>query len=280
MINVSPNAQQADCHLIQFPDGRNVLIDIADAADAGGAALSYLKAHHINRVDLVVISHFHRDHYGRLKDLVSSGVQVDRVAFNMPDPADTIADGEAPWGFDRQDAYSVIRYLKEKGVSCFTPHSGDRLIEVPLAGGGTASLDVVCLYDGLHTPVGKTDTNDTSVIVRLSHCGTRALFTGDLNAALGGWLATSSFDLGADILKAPHHGTEGCAPNIFFDRVHPKAVLVPGPKELWLSPRSARIRDYFAVHQIPAYVSGVNGNITVTFRRTGYTVDCERGVPE
>jgi len=40
--------------------------------------------------------------------------------------------------------------------------------------------------------------------------------------------------------------------------VNPKAVLVPSPKTLWLSPRSKRIRDYFAAQKIPTYVSGIN----------------------
>jgi competence protein ComEC len=280
MINVSPRAEQADCHLIEFPDGRKALIDIADAGDAPGAALSFLKSRRITAIDLVIISHFHRDHYGRLRDLIESGVKIGRVAINLPSTADEEAEREKPWGFDRQHVESVLRFLREKQIPYFTPKAGDRLLEVPLAGGRVVSLDVVCLFDGFVSPVGETDVNDTSIIVRLSHGTTRALFTGDLNQALGAYLAKSAFDLKADILKVPHHGTEGCAPNEFFDRVSPRAALVPSPRGLWLSPRSQRIRDYFSSHATPTYVSGINGNVTVILVTQGFTIETERGGPE
>jgi competence protein ComEC len=275
MINVSPREAQADCHLIEFPDGRKALVDIGDGADAPGNAIGYLQSRKITRIDLVVLSHFHKDHYGRLPDLIAAGIEVGKVAGNMPAAAATGCDSEMPWGFDRKHAESVLQLLREKHIPYFTPKAGERLIEVRLPDGGSVALDVVCLYDGATTPVGKTDTNDTSIIVRLSHGPTRALFTGDLNSKLGSWLAKSTFDLRADILKAPHHGTEGCAPNEFFARVNPKATLVPAPKNLWLSNRSKRIRDYFAAEKIPAYVSGINGNVTVTLTESGFTIQSE-----
>ncbi len=276
MINVSPAEAQADCHLIEFPDGRRVLIDVADAADAEGSALAYLRAHGIDRVDLVVLSHFHRDHYGRLADLVRAGIKVGRVAYNLPAPDDELADAERPWGFDRDDATALLNLLHANGIPCFTPQAGERLIECPLGDGTVAALDTVCLYDGTHTPVGKTDTNDTSIILRLSHGKTRALFTGDLNYALGAWLATSGFDLAADILKAPHHGTTGCAPPEFFDRVKPRAVMVPSPTALWHSVRSKLQRDYFEERQIPAFVNGERGHVTATLTRDGFSIETER----
>ena len=281
MINVSPGVGQADCHLIEFPDGRKVLIDIADGYDAGGTALAFLRARQITAVDLVVISHFHKDHYGRLKDLIEAGIKVGRVAGNMPAPADNLADAEMPRGFDRADAEATLRFLREKQIPYFTPRAGERLIEIPLRWGKTITLDVVCLFDGLNTPIGKTDVNDTSIIIRLSHGATRALFTGDLNSRLGAWLASGHFDITADLLKVPHHGTEGGAPNAFYARVNPKVALVPSPKKLWFSERSKRIRSYFADQKIPTYVSGVDGNVVVTMTTKGFSIQAEHsgGVP-
>jgi competence protein ComEC len=102
------------------------------------------------------------------------------------------------------------------------------------------------------------------MLVRLRHGSIKALFTGDLNTRLGEWLATSKFDLKADLLKVPHHGTDGLAPNSFFDRVAPKAALVPSPQELWYSLRSKRAREYFKGNDIPTYVSGIDGTVKVT----------------
>jgi competence protein ComEC len=275
MINVSPAIGQADCHLIEFSDGRKAMIDVADSGDGGAVALAFLQSRKVTHIDLVVISHFHRDHYGRLVDIIAAGIKVDRVAINMPAPDNKTADREIPWGFDRAHAQSVLQYLSAKQIPYFTPKAGERLLEVAQADGSTASLDVVCLYDGVHTPVGETDVNDTSIIVRLSHGPVRALFTGDLNATLGAWLAGSAFDLKADLLKVPHHGTEGVAPNEFFSRVDPKAALVPSPKTLWRSERSKRIRDYFSDRHIPTYVSGIHGHVTVIMTAQGFTIETE-----
>jgi competence protein ComEC len=277
MINVAPGQMQADCHLIEFPDGSKVLIDIADAMDSPGTALAFLQSHKIRHINLVIISHFHKDHYGRLRDLVNSGIKVDRVACNLPANREQMdREHQGTPLADWDDVVSVLQFLRENQIPYFRPKPGDRLMEVPLANRQTASLDVICLYDGIHTPIGKTDINDTSIVVRLSHGPIRALFTGDLNSPLGVWLAQSNFDLKADLLKVPHHGTEGCAPDAFFDRVAPKAALVPGPRDLWFSLRSKRIRDYFSGHHIPTYVSGINGNVTVTMTAQGFTIRSDK----
>jgi beta-lactamase superfamily II metal-dependent hydrolase len=274
MLNVSPGNEQADCHLIIFPDGRKILIDVADAGDAPGTALAAIQALKVTDLDLVLISHFHLDHYGRLLDLVNAGVTVKRVAINVPDEVSALP--ERPWGCDLEHVKSTLDALRSKGIAVFTPNAGETLMEYAIDGLTLAKLEVVCLYRGLDSPIGPTDVNDTSIIVRLSHGRNRALFTGDLNGPLGSWLAKSDFDLRADILKAPHHGTEACAPNEFFDRVQASAVLVPAPTSLWLSARSMRIRNHFAEKSIPTFVNGIHGNVLVTFRQDSYSIETER----
>lgn len=270
MMMVSPRGDVADCHLLRLPGGLNVLIDAGQLRDSPGAVLGKLKAQNVTTLDLVIISHFHIDHYGALTELVDSGMTIKRVAVNVPDPA--AADPELPWGCNLNHVRSVLRKLRAHHIPVFTPKIGERILETKTPAGTVVALDVVCLYDGLHTPIGRTDVNDTSIIVRLSHGPTRALFTGDLNQSLGAWLATSDFDLKADLLKAPHHGTDGAAPNEFFDRVGAKAVLVPSPRALWRSPRSMRIRNYFIDHGIPVYVSALRGDVTATLTAQGFTI--------
>lgn len=275
MINVCPNVAQADCHLIEFPNGMKALIDVGEAGDAPhGLLMNWMVRHKITHIDLVVISHFHKDHYRRLRDLIEAGIKVDRVAVNVPIENDMIR-GERPWGYDPKDVQALLKLFRDQNISYFTPKAGDRLIEVRLPEGQVTALDTICLYDGHNTPVGDTETNDTSIIVRLCIGRKSALFTGDLNWKLGSWLAHSNFDFSADILKVPHHGTENAAPDIFFDRVSTKAALIPSSRSLWLSIRSKRIRTYFAVHHIPTYVSGIDGDVTVLLNNTGFSIDTE-----
>lgn len=277
MVNVQGAQGQADCHLIEFPDAQRVLVDVGEGWDAKGAALAWLKARKIDRLDMVVLTHFHWDHYGKLRDIIDGGVKVERVVLNLPASRE-LADVEKPWGCNWEDVQALLRYLSDRKITYFIPRIGERLIEVR-RDGVVSTLDVVCVYDGVDTPVGKTDINDTSIILRLTHGPTKVLLTGDLNQKLGAWLATSGFDLKADLLKMPHHGTEGLAPNEFFEKVAPKAVLVPSPKELWFALRSKRAREWCAERKIPAYVNGICGTVTVEMSATGYEVKPERPLP-
>lgn len=274
MLNVTPAEGQADCHLLTMPDGANILIDVADAWDAPDAALDHLRRLGVQRLALVVISHFHQDHYGRLRDLIDSGILIDRVVLNVPDKR--CADREIPWGCDWNDVQSVLAVLRAHHIPFHTPKAGERIYETKAADGTVAGIDVLSLYDGTNTPIGVTDVNDTSIVLRVFHGPTRVLFAGDLNQSMGAYLAASDMDLRADLLKAPHHGTEGTVPNEFYDRVGAKAMLVPSPKSLWQSARSMRTRNYCLEHKIPAYVSGLNGTVTVTLTKQGYLIETER----
>ena len=99
----------------------------------------------------------------------------------------------------------------------------------------------------------------------------KILFTGDLNRKLGGWLAKSN-EIHADILKVPHHGTEGLAPNSFFNAVAPKYALVPSTQQLWCSKRSSRVRSWFKSRKTPVFVNGFHGHVTVRFSDSGIEI--------
>jgi competence protein ComEC len=249
MLNVMGREDVADCHLLTLPGGAKILIDAGLLGDSPGAVVRKLQEAQVQSIDLAIISHFHIDHYGALLDVIDAGIPIRKVVVNVPDKA--AADPEMPWGCNLAHVQYTLDGLRSRGIPYFTPAIGERLWEERTAAGTLVTLDVVCLYDGLNTTIGRTDVNDTSILVRLSVGPTRALFTGDLNHYLGAHLAQSDFDLKADVLKVPHHGGEGAAPNSFFDRVGASAALVPGPRKLWESERAARIRGYFEGKKSP-----------------------------
>lgn len=274
MLNVTPVYWQADCHLLELPDGSRILIDAAEAKDAPPVVLPYLKSRGIDRLDLVIISHFHWDHYGSLSTLIAAGIKIGRVAGNLP-AARELADREAPWGMDWDEVQRLLQLLKESNIPYFTPAAGDRLVDMQTPTGGPICLEVLCAYDGINTPVGKTWINDTSIVLRFTHGRIRALFTGDLDRQLGTWLARSNVDVSADILKVPHHGGEGHPPNDFYDKVSPRAALVSVSKQLWTEPRCARMRSYLIERAIPTYLTGIDGHVTVEMHDGGFSISTE-----
>jgi competence protein ComEC len=89
---------------------------------------------------------------------------------------------------------------------------------------------------------------------------------------VGEFLTRSSIDLKADILKVPHHGTEGVTANSFFDAVQPKVAMVPALTAVWISERSRRIREYLYSKNVAIYISGPDGDVSISIWKDTYKV--------
>jgi beta-lactamase superfamily II metal-dependent hydrolase len=269
MVNVNYTPQQGDAHLIQTSSGKNILIDTGHLEPARKALVPFLQAQGIKKIDTVFITHPHKDHYDGLLAVLESGISIRDAYFNLPDKQ--LCDSEMPWGCDYQHILNNRKMLASNQVNIFDAKPG---MKFDLGWG--SSLKISYAFDGVNTPVGRTDINDMSLMMTLKHGFNTALFTGDLNAKLGEYLAKESKDLKVDILKLPHHGTEGAAPDAFFVAADPKVVLVPSPALLWCSPRSARMKNWVEARNIPTYVNGFSGHVTVKMDFFGYQIDAER----
>jgi competence protein ComEC len=273
MLNVNRGKGQADAHLLRLPDGTTIAVDLGQSGDSPGACLEGLLQRGIRHLDLVVLTHYHRDHYGCLMEILDAGITIGRFVHNPPPPEFCARD--TPWGCTWGEVSEIVSRITNSRTSVIIPTPG-QLLHHDMQGGVETQLEVVCAFDGLHTPIGPTDMNDMSIVCRLVHGTQCALFAGDLNQSLGAYLtANPAYRTEADILKVPHHGTEGCAPNSFFDRVNPRAVLVPAPQGLWLSDRSTRIRDYFLERGIPTFVNGLHGEVTVQIEPNNFSIVTE-----
>ncbi|MGA3085452.1 MAG: MBL fold metallo-hydrolase [Thermodesulfobacteriota bacterium] len=263
MVDVNKVDLVGDAHLLRFPDGKIYLIDVGYE---GGGLVQYLEKRKIKKIDKVFITHFHKDHYGELFTLLKAKISIREVYANLPDQE--ICDNERPWGCDFPHILKTLDLLKQRKVSIKPVRAG----EIFYNKDGTF-FEALYAFDGVHTPVGKTDINDTSLIMLLTHGKIKALFTGDLNYPIGEYLSVEGQKIEADILKIPHHGAEQAAPNDFFNRVQPKTALVPTPKNIWLSDRCKRIREYLEQKKVDTYVTGLHGDVTVFIKKDKYWVE-------
>lgn len=263
MVNVNNTDLQADAHLLEFGSGKKALIDAGREDDR---LAQFLAKKGIGTLDWVFISHPHKDHYGGLPFLTKAGIQLKEVRFNLPDRQS--CDTEIPWGCDYGHVEKTLAALRSLGTPVNPLSAGDSW-SFPEQ---NASLEVLYAFKEGQSPIGRLDINDTSVLMRLTVGKTKVLFTGDLNLPLGEYLAKNAANLGADILKVPHHGTAALAPNAFFDAVSPSLAMVPSPQHLWVSPRSKQAREYFKSKKIPALVSGFAGHVEILFGQSQFAV--------
>lgn len=256
MINVNEPLQQGDAHLISLANGMNLLIDAGPRDLAEKSLLPFLEKRSITSLDLVFISHAHVDHYGGLNALLDHNIELKKLYFNLPDRKR--CEREVPWGCDYDDVQRIRERLSSRGIELTRARTGwhQQL-------GDQSHLEIIYAFDGATPALDKADINDTSLIMKLHHGNFSFLFTGDLNEAVGSYLADSSDNLSADVLKIPHHGIEPIAPEIFFEKVGPRCGLVSAPGQFWRGKMGTRIRSWFAERNIPVYVSGISGHVSV-----------------
>lgn len=269
MINVNYSIRQADAHLLRAGMGTAVMIDVGDEQSAVNAVLPYLREQGIDTLDHVFISHPHKDHYGGLESLLNNGIRIKSAYFNLP-PKD-VCDREIPWGCDYRHILDIRSKLLKAGTQLVDAKPG-LLLQL----GFRSQLSVLYAFDSASSPAGPIDINDMSFIMRLQHGTQSALFTGDLNAVIGTYLAQKGVNLKAQILKIPHHGAESVAPNEFLSRVAPEVSLAPSPWLLWCSERSARVRRWHQDQHVPTYVNGAHGTVIVTMNRDRYEIQTEK----
>lgn len=184
---------QADAILIR--DGHAaVLVD----AGVDGACARALARNRVYRLDAVLVTHWDRDHYGGLDELVRT-VSVDRLvvaagaADNVPDEVRSCFNGP----------------VEEVGRGDVLDIGGFR---------GT-----VVLPDG---PVDGCD-NEDSLVLRIDYPGSEGGFSmllcGDAEAGRTGEVAAEVGDI--DVLKLGHHGSKASVDDALLERLRPEVAV-------------------------------------------------------
>ncbi|MBI5304409.1 MAG: hypothetical protein HY868_19910 [Chloroflexi bacterium] len=187
------NTGQGDSTVIILPDHTSALL-----MDCCQAAISadYLDLHKITTLKQVFLSHTDVDHIDGILELLQNFNHVESIRYNH----DTIK-----FVRNNQRVKFILRQLAE-----LTNKHGWKF-EFPFAGQKWEFQDVV--VDILHPDQRdkrdadlRGDSNNVSVILRITFAGHRILLTGDIEGP--GWqhVIARNTDLKADVLKFPHHG--------------------------------------------------------------------------
>lgn len=257
MVNVN-TSKQGDAHLL-IDSGVNTLIDAGSSSQAKSQLVPYLRAHEIATIHHLFISHPHTDHYGGLDALLNASVAVKNVYYNLP-PIDS-----NDFDYKRTEFLAAISRAQNAGAQALDVSAGFGLI--------LANSRFKVLHAQKESMVNgrDIDINDYSIILQWDADDFRTIFTGDLNARLGAELAKRN-DIKADVLKVPHHGVSGIAPNSFFDAVNPSLAMFPSTADLWVHQRGEQAKNWVKSKNISYCHNGLNGNVVLTFNGPSLTV--------
>ncbi len=206
-LMVACDVGQGDGLVLNLGSGRAMVVDAGPDPRAIGSCLDRLR---VREVSLLVLTHFHADHIDGLNGVL----QHRRVARIWVSPLRSPASGAA----------AVRMAAADRGLP----------VEVPVVGSagrlGPASWSVLGpLGAALSGPVGagveSEGENDASLVIMFELSGVRVLLTGDVEPPGQASLVEAGFDLRADVLKVPHHGSARQDPR-FLAAVHARLAVV------------------------------------------------------
>ena len=207
---VSLDVGQGDALFVSFPDGRTMLVDGGGGRpDPGERVLvPWLRARRVDRLDVVVLSHPHPDHYGGLGAVLR--------AFPVGGLWDTgEAEADEPGGA----AAALVREARRRGIRIVRP---DALCARPRTFGASA-VETLHPCPGPRPGFGE---NDNSFVLRL-RLGRRAfLLVGDAERRAESLLLRRPERLRADVLKVGHHGSRTSSAPAFVRAVGARLGLV------------------------------------------------------
>lgn len=255
---------QGDAAVVEVPGGPVWLVDAGGRpfAGAGSAAerrwhgeepgrnalLRYLRARRIHRIDLVVLSHPHPDHYAGLGALLG---EIEIGELWAARPAAPVHPNYA----------ALVAALQRTGARLVAPplgvarRSGGAALEVLAPGrpGRPAEVDPVL------------GVNDSSLVVLLRYAGRRLLFTGDLEAeGEASLLASAGAAVRADVVKVPHHGSRTSSTPAFVAATAAGAAIVScGPGNQFGFPAPAVLARW-QESGARVWRTDLHGQVTVT----------------
>ncbi|OGS06663.1 MAG: hypothetical protein A2270_01430 [Elusimicrobia bacterium RIFOXYA12_FULL_51_18] len=201
------NVGQGDATYIELPSGGNVLID---GGPSSKSIYEFLKAKGVTKIDHVVLTHPHSDHYTGLKNVFT--------AFDVKNFYDSRLDNLSATGDN------TLRELAATEPGCLThyPESGSML-------NWDRNVTVKVLNSCPEPAQSKNEhvINNCSMILRLYYNGNGLLFTGDAEAAIEHAI-TRVFKSGLEssVLKVSHHGSRYSSDAHFLERVQPKYAFI------------------------------------------------------
>lgn len=228
---------KADAALLTLDDGARILIDAG--TNKGGKKLAErLAGEGVDKIDLMIITHFDKDHVGGADKILES-VSVSRVV--MP-----------------QYAKESKQYTQFKEALSENPQTR---VEILPAGSewsadfGETHLRVTAAEQ---TDYGADEENDFSLATYATYGETKFLFPGDAEDARQTELLRAG-DITCDVLKVPYHGRLVDASTAFLTACSPKIAFIPDSDD---EPANSRIVEILEGLGTDVH-SGRDGDLTV-----------------
>lgn len=236
---------QGDGLVLVTPSGTVIALD--GGPDRTGNYASFLAQKNITRVDYVILSHAHSDHYTGLGT---------PIAMLPKDCTPRVFDP----GFDRPEVsgYTYIRSVAGCRYATLTQNQ-------TLALDPAVELQVMGVAKAPFPENDSTGINNTSAVIRLRYGAFSMLFTGDAETeAEKNIHAQFGNSLQANVLKVGHHGSCNSTASTFLRAVAPSYALISAGNQNDFGHPHCQVVGKLRNAGVHFYRTDTNGNVTVT----------------
>lgn len=259
--NVCHNPYEIEMHLIDVGQSEAILIiqrDYTMLIDAGEMFCGQMVADYIydmgiDTIDVLVITHFHKDHSGGIHRVISS-FNVEKIICMECRYISTWQ--ERFWYTDMRICKALSEVFHDIDIDLESPYddNGD-LREISL---GEARVTFL---------LQMTDTeivNDKSIVIRVTFGEFSALFMADAEKEVEMRLLEGGECLSANVLKIGHHGSNTSSTMEFLNTVNPEYVLIScGLNNMYVHPHKQVMDRLSNLDNVQVYRTDLNGSIVV-----------------
>lgn len=255
---------QAESILI-VQDGFTMLVDSGDNF-SGDDVVRYIKNLGIDKIDIFLITHFHRDHAGGAHKIISS-LDVKKIVCHKFSDLSTMQ--ERFWYIDMSISRSIRETFGSMSIFMESACENNKLKNFDV---GDAKVYTLSQNNDA------VNVNNKSIVFKLVYGDFSMLFMADAESEVEKELLEEDADLSADVLKIGHHGSKTSTTDEFLDKVNPKyAVVSCGNGNDYNHPYGA-VTKRFEDKNIPLYRTDELGDIVITVKDDGEIVfDKENG---
>lgn len=238
--------------LVESSNGKTLLVDTGyDSPKVSDyALLPFLNYQGIDHIDVILITHLHRDHYGNLSKILRA-YSVGRVIMGRQSSLSPDADTQDhPWNKTKMliDSLSIPLHRVNAGDSIH----------------GFGELNLAILHPG---PIQYSNENNNSIVLSLEYGSETILLTGDIEKEVESYLCEQNLLRDIDVLKTPHHGSKTSSTIPFLNQTKPEQIVISaGTKKRYNHP-SPEIIKRFSSRNIEWDATRYHGAISMQMYR-------------